>query len=286
MSATTRSSSPLNVLISWPYYKGAIVEHLVGYQDECRFLLDSGAFTAWRANVALDVDAYCDFISSISVTPWRYFVLDVVGDPVATRRNYDHMLGRGFHPVPIFTRGEDPAVLEDYYETSDVVAVGGLVATPQNQGFVKGIMEHVGDRRVHWLGFTRQNFLKVYRPYMVDSSSWEAGARFGIFDLYLGRGQFHRCQKNEFRNRPAPHILEAIRSYGLDPADFSKLKGWHGGPSPNRRLNAYSVVRYALDLEHHVGTKFFVAIAAGEGLRFCVEGHQAEMRARHQEAAA
>jgi len=38
--------------------------------------------------------------------------------------------------VPIFTRGEDPSVLDDYYKTSDVVGIGGLVGTQGNKGFV------------------------------------------------------------------------------------------------------------------------------------------------------
>ena len=59
-------------------------------------LIDSGAFTAWKANESISLDDYCRFIEKLPVTPWGYFQLDVVGDPDGTIRNYDEMRRRGF----------------------------------------------------------------------------------------------------------------------------------------------------------------------------------------------
>src|SRR5690606_33178849 len=130
---------------------------------------------------------------------------------------YETMLRRGYTPVPIFTRGEDPSVLEDFYKTSDVVGIGGLVGTRGNRGFVRGIMKHVGSRKVHWLGFTDLNFLRVYRPYMCDSSSWENGALYGEIRLYMGRARLKKFKRQDFAEKPDNEILQRIRNLGMDP---------------------------------------------------------------------
>jgi len=143
-------TTPLNLLVAFPYMKPEVVEQIRKLRH-ARILVDSGAFTAWKAGKSVDLDEYCRFIEALGDLPWRYFMLDVVGDPAATMKNYEIMLNRGFNPIPIFTRGEDPSVLEDYYKTSDVVGVGGLVGTRGNRGFVKGIMEkEVSERCIGW----------------------------------------------------------------------------------------------------------------------------------------
>jgi hypothetical protein len=265
----------LNILVAYPYANSQMIEMLRGCGPELRFVLDSGAFTAWKAGKPIELDNYCRFIEQLPVKPWRYFTLDVIGDPEGTMRNYETMLKRGFKPVPIFTRGEDPSVLEDYYKTSDVVGVGGLVGTPNNRGFVRGIMRHVGKRDVHWLGFTDLDFIKVFKPYMCDSSTWESGARYGALKLYLGRGKFKSVKKTDFANKPDPAILERIKYLGLDPYQLSQRDSWYGGYSPSRSLCARSSVVLSVDVERSVGTKLFLAVAATIGLDLVISGFRA-----------
>ena len=264
--------SKLNLLVAYPYMSKPVIELLKGYGDSVRFVLDSGAFTAWKAGKEITVDQYCKFIESLPFEPWRYFTLDVIGDPHGTLKNYQSMLDRGFKPVPIFTRGEDPSLIDHYYETSDVVGVGGLVGTRGNKGFVRGIMEHIGDRKVHWLGFTAHDFVSFYKPYMCDSSGWESGARYGNFNIYLGGGRFKRLQKKDFREKPPQYLYDAITSYGYDAKDFAKKEHWHGGASKNRALNAHSVVRYQRELEKKCGTYLFAAAATELAVKLLVEG--------------
>lgn len=262
----------LNVLVAYPYLNKQMIELLVRCGPQLRFLLDSGAFTAWKAGKPIGLDDYCRFLEGLPIKPWRYFALDVIGDPHGTMKNYQRMLDRGFTPVPIFTRGEDPSVLEDYYKTSDVVGVGGLVGTPNNRGFVRGIMRHVNHRKVHWLGFTDMNFIKVYKPFMCDSSSWESGARYGGLKLYLGGGQFKSIKKTDFSNKPDPAVLDRIKNLGVDPFVLSRRDSWHGGYSASRTLCARSAVAMAVDVERNLETKLFLAIAAGCGLDLVTTG--------------
>lgn len=262
----------LNVLVAYPYMNPQVIESLRTVGPALRFVLDSGAFTAWKAGKPIQLDDYCRFLEQLPIKPWRYFTLDVIGDPDGTQRNYETMLTRGFNPVPIFTRGEDPAALDEFYKTSDVVGIGGLVGTPGNRGFVKGIMRHVGDRMVHWLGFTDLDFIKVFRPYMCDSSTWESGARYGTLKLYMGNGKFLTIKKPQFQNRPQQEVLDRIRQLGVDPYRLAKLDEWHGGPSSSRTLCARSGVALSVDVERQTRTKMFLALTTAQALGLLVQG--------------
>jgi hypothetical protein len=258
-----------NLLIAFPYFSDEAAARLTAAQGKVRLLVESGAFTAWKAGKTIALDDYCRFLESLPFKPWRYFTLDVVGDPAGTLRNFEAMLKRGFKPVPIFTRGEDVGVLEEYYKHSDVVGVGGLVGTRDNRGFINGIMKRIGKRRVHWLGFTVFEYLKFYRPYMCDSSNWESGGRFGAIKLYMGNGRYASINKEEFAKQPDATVLQRIKALGFDPYALRHVEAWHGGESLNRRLCAASSLALSLDIQRHLGTLMFNAIAdTGRGVKF------------------
>jgi hypothetical protein len=270
------SPSPkLNTLVAYPYLTKGFLAYLAEHQSRIRLFVDSGAFTAWKAGETIHVDDYCRFIESLPFKPWRYFALDVVGNPEQTASNYDTMLRRGFSPVPIFTRGEDPRVLEHYYATSDMVAVGGLVGTSGNQGFVKGIMGLIGSRKCHWLGFTSMKFIQVYKPSTCDSSSWEGGARYGRVGLWMGNGREIGLTKANFKQRPAPEIAQRISSMGFDPMALATSAAWHGGRSISRSLSAASAVLKSRDVERKTGTLLFNAASTPLALEQLVRHFQA-----------
>jgi hypothetical protein len=264
----------LNLLVAYPYARTTEIEFIKENIDRIRIVIDSGAFTAWKAGKPIALDDYCKFLEALPFKPWRYFTLDMVGDPHGSLKNYQTMLSRGFKPVPIFTRGEDPQVLDEYYKTSDVVGIGGLVGTQGNKGFVKGIMKLVNGRRVHLLGFTNLAFLKVFKPYMADSSSWEMGARFASCPLYLGGGAplvsirkdtVHKQLKDE-------KIRAAIRALKLEPDDFLKPEMWKGGYSITRRTGARSMVRLSTEVGEKLGTKLFLAATTQYACKLLLEG--------------
>lgn len=253
--------SKLRLLVAYPYMAKSVMDLLVKREEEIQLLLDSGAFTAWKAGREINVHEYIKFIKNLPVKPWKYFALDVIGNAEATRTNYQLMLDAGLKPIPIFTRGENPDILDEYYKTSDVVGIGGLVGTQGNKGFVKGIMGLVGDRRVHLLGFTGLDFLKAYRPYMADSSSWEMGARFAACPLYLGKGRpLVSLRKGTIvKQLQDPLIVEAIEAIKLNPSDFLKNDNWAGGRSIARITGARSMRRYSDDIYDNLGTNLFLA---------------------------
>lgn len=244
--------------------KSDVINILNQNKESVRFLLDSGAFTAWKSGKQIDLDSYCRFIESLPFKPWRYFNLDVIGDAHASFINYEKMLSRGLKPIPIFTRGEDIKMLDKYYETSDVVGIGGLVGTPGNKGFVKGIMSKVGDRKVHWLGFNPQAFIAHYKPYMCDSSSWSSAVRFASCKLYDKNGSWHHVTKKSFMTKPADVILSILNKYQIDPKRLSKSAEWKNsgkGSYALEELTYKSWTRYQLDLKSNLDVNFFLACA-------------------------
>jgi len=243
----------LNILVAVPYMNGRVVDVLKRNADSIRFLLDSGAFTAWKAGKVVGVDDYCRFLDKLPIKPWRYFTLDVIGDPDGTMANYETMLKRGFRPVPIFTRGEDVSVLEDYYKTSDLVAIGGLVQTRGNKGFVNGVMKQVGNRKVHWLGFTLMEFVKSYFPYSVDTSSWSMAFRYASGLIFADNMASTKITKSMFRKRPTNRLSALIREHSVDPADLALNREWSNGnkarPFAIELLTHRTWVRLMLQLE-------------------------------------
>ena len=78
----------LNILISYPYLSKSIYRVFDQNKDKIRFILDSGAFGFWKANKKITVEDYIASLKDMPFEPWRYFTLDVVGDPEASKINY------------------------------------------------------------------------------------------------------------------------------------------------------------------------------------------------------
>ncbi len=265
----------LNILVSYSYMSQNIVNYLLQHKN-IKFLLDSGAFTAWKQGTEITVDQYCKFIEDLPVKPWRYFSLDVIGDPEASLRNYEIMRSRGLTPVPIFTRGENLEMVDRYYETSDLLAVGGLVGTKNNRGFVKGIMERIGDRKVHWLGYNQRDFVAHYRPYMCDSSSWAAAVRFASVKLYDRNGRWIPVGKKDFVERPSDEIMNLIESYGIDPTLLAQTAHWKNsgkGEFALEHLTCRSWTKYQIDLKNKLDVNFFLACASDWQVRLLNEAN-------------
>lgn len=276
------SKPKANILISYAYLDEQRIEFLskkLTQGVQFRFLLDSGAFTAANAGKVITLDQYQKFLSAMPVKPWRYFALDVVGDEARTMANYREMLANGFNPIPIFTAGSDPKIIDELYETSDVVGFGGLVGqASDSKKYIQNIMARVGTRRCHWLGFTSMDYIKHYRPYMCDSSGFSSLKRFGVLQLYAGGGKMVKVHRNDFYKRPKKDVCDLIKTYGIDVNDLAKEQNWRGGVSLASFLSAYSYLRMSLDVEKNVQTKLFLATATSTGLDQIFKAYELETK--------
>ena len=253
----------VNILVAYPYMKKDVISILNENYSSIKFLLDSGAFTAWKAGETISIDEYCRFIESLPFNPWKYFALDVIGDPEKTLKNYEVMLERGFRPIPIFTRGEDISIIEHYYKTSDVVGIGGLVGTQGNKGFVKGIMKIIGERKVHWLGFNAKEFISSYRPYMCDSSSWSSSFRYASAKVYEKNGRWISFTKKDMAEKPDRALMNLILDHGVDPRRLAIDSEWSNGNREKEfaieTLTHRTWVKYQDDIFNKLKVNFFLA---------------------------
>ena len=228
-------------------------------------LVDSGAFTAWKAGKSVKLDDYKKQISDLPFKPWNYFTLDVVGNPKATKQNFASLIKSGFRPIPVFTRGEGLGEIEYYYQHSDILGLGGLVGTAGAEGFVRAVMGKIGSRKVHWLGFTNLDFLSYYRPFSIDSSSISSGYRYGFIQLYVGKGRWRQLTREHFMQRPDTETMNLFKLYEEDPRAFAFKSEWKNAGQINafRRLPFKCYVRYMQDIKINFGTKMFIVFGAG-----------------------
>jgi hypothetical protein len=256
----------LNILTSYYNRTQELMDFMVRIAPFARVLLDCGAFQALRYGETISVDDYSAWIKDLPFKPWGYFSLDVIGDAAASDRNYQIMLDKGLRPIPIFTRGGALEDLDRMYETSDLVAIGGLVvAYNRPHRYLKAVMRHIGDRRTHLLGFTSTRWINYFKPYSIDSSSWSRSARYGIIDVYLGASRFVSLNRKELlTGPPPPAVAHAISNMGFDPYALRTWDAWTRVHSISRWINGLSAVRYMLELQQEVGTLLFLACTAGE----------------------
>lgn len=264
-------SEKLNLLIAYPYLDKSSQKLLAEHQGSIRFLLDSGAFTAWKSGKPITLDDYCRFLEALPITPWRYFTLDVVGDPHATRENYETMLKRGFKPVPIFTRGGALEMLDAYYEASDLVGLGGVVRKGNDTfAWLKAVIRHAGKRAVHILGFTVIDWLKYFRPFSCDSSSYSCAASFGKISIYMGAGRITYKGRQEFNALPPAQVRHAIEALGFDWREMAREASWRK-LNLTYRLSVASWIKAGLEVEQHLGTKLFLAASAAKHIERIIE---------------
>lgn len=269
--------SKLNILVAYPYMSKNVIDVLFKNKDKIRFLLDSGAFTAWKAGKPIQLDDYCKFIENLPFKPWRYFTLDKIGDPEGSFKNYQIMLERGFTPIPVFTRGEDIKMIDEYYKTSDVLGIGGLVGTQGNKGFVKGVMNVIGKRKAHWLGFVQHDFVNAYKPYMCDASSWSHARRNGDLKVYIGKGKIKSYFRKDFVNRPIDNILEILKTYGISESEIQKKDFWYSGKKLNS-LAANMWVRRSIETERTLKTYLFLACGNHGDIQMMVDFFEMEIK--------
>ena len=179
------------------YYTDEDTERLIPYFGD--FLLDSGAFTFMQGshNKTINwdeyIETYADFIVRNNVQ--KYFELDidvVVGYEMVLqfRKKLERLTNRPCIPVWHKSRG-----MQDFKKTCDeygYIAVGGIVSgeikSDEYGKFPALIKEaHKRGAKIHGLGFTALNWLKVCHFDSVDSTAWTTGNRFGFVYKFTGK---------------------------------------------------------------------------------------------------
>jgi len=244
--------------------------------DTMRLLIDSGAFTAWRSGKPIDKKDYADFIDNLSIKPWRYFSLDVIGDAKRTQENLDWFFANGFTPTPIFQRGEDFKLLPKYAEYTGLVGIGFGVHSIGSMNYLRETMRHTNGVNVHWLGIIRPQWITYYKPYSSDSTDWTRTRRYGILDLY-DKGKFTKwhnpiSKRNKHGDiKPPKKISDLIKRYGGEPSMFQYEESWRGSNTIVDMVQMRSWITYCREVERRFGTKIFLGCIDSNSIKDLID---------------
>lgn len=139
-------------------------------------LIDSGAYTAHTTGREVTLDGYAKFLRRWEGTYTSAITLDVIGDPVATKRNTVELRDRGFNVMPVFTVGAPLGDLDEYADEYGYIAVGGLVGQRMNENTGR-YRQMVCDRArrhgagIHFLGVSTPRLMMSAKPYSCDVST-------------------------------------------------------------------------------------------------------------------
>lgn len=258
----------VTVLISYAYARIYLESFArIAENPHVELLLDSGAFTAKNTGQDIRLEDYCDFLRTWKHRICRYISLDVIGDPKQTDFNFREMVRAGFSPVPVHVLGDNKRRMDELFELSDYVALGGLKRPGKgsaSKSYVVEKMRWAAGRKVHWLGYTKPAMLTALHPYSCDCSSWNAGFKYGKMDVYLGAGVWRSFSE---RDR---HLIVADRKafnfigqMGYTVTDVLDKKKWHGRPLTGSLLgeiNIDSYIRYSLEIRRLFGTRLYLAL--------------------------
>lgn len=91
-----------------------------------RVLLDSGAYANHTSKKpVVTLEQYRAYLLEHGHRYWRYFNLDVIGDPAQSARNLATLEEAGLKPIPVFQRGGTSAELKAMLARHELVGIGG-----------------------------------------------------------------------------------------------------------------------------------------------------------------
>jgi hypothetical protein len=245
--------------------KQSLIEQLNEHVDKFNVILDSGAFTAFNTGRTIALDEYIAFIKDMPFKVEFYFTLDSIGNPIQTERNLDKLRADGFHPVPVFTRGQTK---EDYlrYAKGGLVGIGGIAGTNDNFVYLrelydKGILGPCD--KVHWLGFWDRDFVLHYRPFSCDTQSWMSAARFARGWIYENR----RLVSFDRNSYDSPAVVRYCARWGIDHRELRLDKNWRWDKRKaglSQVIQALAAIEYVKMIRRKLGTTIYLACSGNQ----------------------
>lgn len=205
-----------NVLSSFFYYrKGKYREfYLKNRHLYDNFFMDSGAFSFHSLKVEIDIDEYIDTIKKDEIK--NYSALDVIGDPESTLKNYNYMLSKDLNPTPCFHINTDINYLDYYLDTTDKLAIGGMVKARNIHPNLKKIWSKIllKDKKikVHGFGVSSPDIASSYPWHSIDSSSFAAITKFARASAW----------RNHLENFEIIDSFDLLKTYQCHPLSKDK----------------------------------------------------------------
>lgn len=137
-SALARSMSQAHPiyprLVSFYPYSEKMIETVVSLKNQPdiadkikpMIMLDSGAFSAKKHGITIDIDDYVLFVRKYEDRVDYYVNLDVIGEGEISYQNYVYMRSVGLAPIPVYHTNTPTKYLEFYLEKSDYIGIGAV----------------------------------------------------------------------------------------------------------------------------------------------------------------
>ena len=179
-----------------------------GHYNWNKIFLDSGGYSVRISKKKIDrqkyIDGYIKFIKDNNVPVYANLDMETYEETIQNQR---YMESKGLLPIPVYHYSEFRlkkyrTIIDDYCKKYPMVALGGIAGAniPKKNiriylSYCFGIAKKYGTK-LHGFGITDNKLLKIYPFFSVDSTSWQAGSRYGLFYQFI-RGRI--IQKNFFK---------------------------------------------------------------------------------------
>ena len=202
--------------------KGRACENI--RRDGVKIFLDSGAFSAFKLGVEIDLGRYCDFILANDDIILRtddgvkmIAPLDVIGQgdkgAELSWKNMEEMERRGTQPLPCFHYGEPWSYLEAYAAKYDYIALGGLIRSDlfSLDSWFRQVFERTCNAdgtpriRFHAFSLTALQLMLKYPWESVDSSTWIQWAANGLVLMPTSGRQLNVSAQSSARKMAMQH---------------------------------------------------------------------------------
>lgn len=120
--ARHKADAPVDLLVSFVVLKQ--FEKMRKDFNLRSWCMDSGAFSVHNSGDRVDLNEY--LAASKAVDANEIFALDVIGDPVASRVNYEKSWAAGVRAIPTFHSGSPWSELAWVCGRSEKIALGGV----------------------------------------------------------------------------------------------------------------------------------------------------------------
>ena len=116
-------------------------------------------------------------------------------------------------------------------------------------------------------------YLKKFKPYSCDSSTWNNVGRYGWLYIYMGNGVMKQINRDCIRLNPNQKIKEKLKLMGINLKKLKSTEGWTGSNNEAMKTGAASWVSYSIDAEKNLGTKLFLACGNLDNIKIVCDAY-------------